>query len=333
MQDRPPWAPRRFQQLSLLADASVVAACADRCLRGWCLAVTGEQALSWWGPLVVEAVSARYASNARTAEKAAAEAYRLFRYLDARGAAVWADVTAGLVLDWCWAARRDRSGVHRGTAQSTARNRQWAALAAFGEAARLGAPIDASALVGARIPRPDPAVSARPLTDAEAERVRVYADAGLVASRRSLLVEFSYAGGTATEVAGVRMRDVDADAGTVVFTGAAARVGRLDAWGVETVRRFLRNHPAVAGGDLLCVTAGSDVSRGAHSVTVRLGQVLDDAGLSGRPGVTARSIRLTGARRVLEADGIEAAARFLGSPSLDSTAAALGHMWRAGDGL
>ena len=40
-------------------------------------------------------------------------------------------------------------------------------------------------------------------------------------------------------------------------------------------------------------------------MTVRLGQVLDDAGLSGRPGVTARSIRLTGARRVLEADGIE----------------------------
>ena len=290
--------------------------------------MTGEQALSWWGPLVVEAVRARYAGNARTAEKAAAEARRLFRYLQARGVESWDDVTAGLVLDWCWAARRGRSGVHRGTAQSTARNRQWAALAAFGEAARLGAPIDASALVGARIARPGPAVSARPLTDAEAERVRVYADAGLVASRRSLLVAFSYAGGTAAEVAGVRRRDVDADAGTVVFTAGGSRVAVLDAWGVETVRRFLRNHPAVAGGDLLCVTAGSDVSRGAHSVTVRLGQVLDDAGLSGRPGVTARSIRLTGARRVLEADGIEAAARFLGSPSLDSTAAALGYRWR-----
>ena len=157
MQNRPLQAPRRFQQLSLLPDASVVAAQAARCLRGWCLAVTGEQALSWWGPLVVEAVSARYAGNARTAEKAAAEAHRLFRYLDARGAAVWADVTAGLVLDWCWAARRDRSGVHGGTAQSTARNRQWAASAAFGEAARLGAPIDASVLVGARIARPGPA--------------------------------------------------------------------------------------------------------------------------------------------------------------------------------
>ena len=77
MQDRPPRAPRRFRQLSLLADASAVAARAARCLRGWCLAVTGEQALSWWGPLVVEAVRARYAGNARTAEKAAAEAAAL----------------------------------------------------------------------------------------------------------------------------------------------------------------------------------------------------------------------------------------------------------------
>ena len=333
MQDRPPQAPRRFRQLSLLPDARAITARVARCLRGWCLAVTGERALWLWGPLAVEAVRARYAQNARTAEKAAAETARLFRYLEARGAVVWSDVTAGLVLEWCWSARRGRSGRHRRTAQSTARNRQWTASAAFGEAARLGAPINPAALVGERIPRPDSVVSARPLTDAEADLVRVFADAGLVASRRSLLVAFAFAGGTATEIAAVRMQDVDADAATVVFTAGGSRVGSLDAWGVETVSRFLRNRPLVDGGEMLCVTAGSDVSRGAHSVTVRLGQVLDDAGLSGRPGVTARSIRLTSARRVLEADGIEAAARFLGSPSLDSTAAALRHDWRADDGL
>ena len=48
---------------------------------------------------------------------------------------------------------------------------------------------------------------------------------------------------------------------------------------------------------------------------------------NGVPGVSARSIRLTTAREVLRTDGIEAAARFLGSPSLDSTAAALNHDW------
>ena len=99
------------------------------------------------------------------------------------------------------------------------------------------------------------------------------------------------------------------------------------------VSRFLRNRPAIAGGEVLCVTLGSDVSRGAHSVTVRLGQAIEDAGLAGLPGVTARSIRLTTAAEVLEERGIEAAARFLGSPSLDRTAAALGHVWRPVDGL
>ena len=139
---------------------------------------------------------------------------------------------------------------------------------------------------------------------------------------------FSYAGGIASEVAAVRMCDIDLDAATVSFRGAAERIGPLDQWGAETVWRFVRNTASVAYDDLLCVTAGTDPTRAAHSVTVRLGQVLRDAGIAGRPGVTARSIRLTTANRILQAQGIEAAARFLGSPSLDSTAAALGYRWR-----
>ena len=281
---------------------------------------------------VVEAVRARFARNPRTAQKAAAETQRLFRYLAAVGVSDWPDVRPDQVLGWCWAARRDRSGRHQRTAPSTARNRQWAALAAFEEAARLGAPIDAAALIGARIERPSAAVSARPLTDAEDDRVRAYADAGLVASLRSVMLVFSYAGGTATEAAAVRMGDVDLDAGCVAFSGAAARVGPLDAWGIETVLRFVRNNPPIPVDGLVCVSAATSPSRAAHAVTVRLGQVLRDAGLSGRPGVTARSIRLTTANRILRTEGIEAAARFLGAPSLDSTADALGYRWGQHDG-
>ena len=81
---------------------------------------------------------------------------------------------------------------------------------------------------------------------------------------------------------------------------------------------------------MVCVSARTSSSRAAHAVTVRLGQVLRDAGIAGRPGVTARSIRLTTANRILQTDGIEAAARFLGSPSLDSTADALGYQWGSG---
>ncbi len=157
--------------------------------------------------------------------------------------------------------------------QATARNRQWAALVAFEEAAKLGAPVNPRQLIGERIPRPTSAVAARPLDNDEDRCVRNHADAGLVATRRAVMLVLSYAGGTASEAAAVRMGDIDLDSGTVEFSGAAAR-----------------------------------------------------------PGVTARSFRLTTARRILDSDGIEAAARFLGSPSLDSTAAALGYRWGQHDG-
>lgn len=294
--------------------------------------MTGDMPLELWLPAVVAALRDRFEGKPRTADKLVAETQRLFRYLTARGARVWSDVNSALVTQWCWAARPDRSGRHRSTAPSTARNRQWAALAAFEAAASLGAPIDPRTLIGDRIARPSGSESARPLTDDEHRLVQVHADAGRVASRRSVMVALSRAGGTASEAAAVRMGDIDLGAAAVEFSGAAARVGPLDSWGVETVLRFVRNNPPLPPGAVVCVTSDTSPSRAAHAVSVRLGQVLRDAGIAGRPGVTARSIRLTVAQRVLHTDGIEAAARFLGLPSLDTAAQALGYAWRHGDG-
>ena len=294
--------------------------------------MAGEMSLAAWRSTVVEALRVRYGRNEATAAKVVAEAVRLFKYLAARDAVVWGDVSSELVLEWCWAARVDRLGRHRRAAQSTARNRQWAAAAAFEVAAELGAPIDARSLVGERIARPSSAVSARPLTFAEADAVRVHADWGLVASRRSVMVALSFAGGTAAEVAAVCGCDIDMASARVWFSGDAARCGSLDEWSASTLQRFLVNNPALWPDERLCVTDSLDAARAAHSVTVQLGQVIQDAGIAGRPGVTARSIRLTSARRILDSDGIEAAARFLGSVSLDAAADALGHRWRQADG-
>ena len=238
------------------------------------LAVSGVELLVAWVAVVEAEVLARFAANERTAQKVVAETPRLFRFLIARGADTWSAVTAALVLEWCWAARLSRSGRHRRAAQSTARNRQWVALAVFEAAASLGAPVDPRALVGERIARPSRYVSARPLDDDEDRRARDHADAGLVASMRSLCLVLAYAGGTASEAAGVRWRDVDLDAATVAFRGAAARVGPLDEWSVETVWRFMRNNPVASDDDPLCVTVRTSPSRAAHSVTVRLGHVL-----------------------------------------------------------
>ena len=297
-------------------------------LAGWGLVMAGEMSLARWQPTVIEALRVRYGANERTAAKVVVEVVRLFAYLAARGAVSWGDVTIQLVTDWCWAARLDRSGRHRRAAQSTARNRQWAAAAAFKAAEELGAPIDPKALAGERIPRPSRSVSARPLTFAEADAVRVHADAGLVASRRSVMVALSFAGGTAAEVAAVRLCDIDTAVAMAWFCGEAARWGPLDSWSAATLDRFLANNPPLRPDERLCVTDRLNAARAAHSVTVQLGQVLQTAGIAGRPGVTARSIRLTTARRILDTDGIEAAARFLGSVSLDAAADALGHLWR-----
>ena len=293
----------------------------------WGLVMAGEMTLAEWLPLIVEAMELRLADNRRTAIKATTEAKHLVRNLQASGAVSLEDVTPSMAQDWMWAAWRDRSGRHRSTAKSTARNRQWVARLAFEAAASMGAPIDVAALIGEPIARPTDFISARPLTDDEAHQVRVFADAGHVASRRSLLVAFSFAGGSASEIAGVKAKDVDTASATVAFSGAAVRDGLLDGWGVETVDRYFRNNPPVGADDPLCVIPSISPERAAHSVSVRLGQVLRDAGISGRPGVSARSIRLTTAHKILQTDGIVAAARFLGSPSLDNTATSLNYDW------
>ena len=290
-----------------------------------------EQSLAEWESLVLRAVEQRY-TNERTSEKVVAEAMRLFVYLHKRGVKKWDQLTANVVVEWCWAARRNHKtkGVHRRAATATARSRQWVARTVLQEARSLGALIEPAELIGVNIKRSHAFLSTRALTDDEAELVRVYADSGHVISRRALMVAFAFAGGTHSEIAAVRMCDVDVGAGTVAFSGEAARIGALDAWGSDVVRRYLRKHTHIEHDELLCTTQSADP---AHSVAVRLGHVLDDAGLKGLPGVSARSIRLTTARAILDSDGIEAAALFLGSPSLDTTAEALGHRWRDdGDG-
>ena len=100
---------------------------------------------------------------------------------------------------------------------------------------------------------------------------------------------------------------------------------------METVERYFRNNPPVGADDLLCVKPSTQPEGAAQLVTVRLRNVLIDAGILERPGVSGRSIRLTTAHRVLQVDGIEAAARFLGSPSLDNTAKALNYDWKQCD--
>ena len=274
---------------------------------------------------IIDLVSDRYSGNVQTAAKQTGEAQRLFRYLTARGVVHWNDVTSEVVLDWCWAARPLPGGGFARPRQSTARNRQWAAMAVFEAAETLGLVTAGRRLTGERIARSSQFVPARPLTDAEAERVRSFADRGQLFSRRAAIVALAFAGGTSAEIANVRPRHVDLPYRAVLLGG---RRNPLGEWEHHTLGSFLRVRPPNSRGSLLAVSDRIEPGRRAHAVTVRLGAVISDAGLKGTPGVSARSVRLYTAHHILTSLGLEAAACFLGADSLTSVIQALAYDWK-----
>ena len=279
---------------------------------------------------MLEALAVRWPGHSRTSRRMLAKASELLEELAAGEAGSWEDVTQELVAQWC-SRSRTNGGTYRRATVSTARHRQSIARAVFEEAARLGAPVDPDAVAGEQIARP-PAKPVRTLTDAEAARVRKWADRAPQGSRQPLVAALAFAGGTATEIAMVRIGDIDLETATVAFVGAAARVAKLDDWSMRAVRRYVRDSSPVAAGAPLCVSVRTTPEREVESVSGYLRRLLRAAGLYELEGVTACSIRLASARRVLRADGIVAAARLLGWASLDRTAHTLGHSWRHPDG-
>ena len=273
----------------------------------------------------------RWPGEGRTSARMLALARELLEQLDAAKAGPWEPATPQaqrIVTRWCWQACA-HDGTHRRAAASTAAYRQRIARAVFEEAARLGASADPDAVVGEPIAPPRKPV--RGLTGDENRRVRKWADEAPQGSRQPVAAALSYAGATPTQIAQVRVGDIDLDNATVTFGGAAARVATLDDWGMRAVRRYLHDNGPVAAGDLVCVSVRTTPEREVESVAGLLRRLLRTAGLYGLEGVAVDSIRLAAARQVLLSDGIAAAARFLGWTSLDRTAAVLGHNWRHPD--
>lgn len=293
--------------------------------------MTVDQRLSagWLEATLAEAPN-HHDADERSAKKIAAHFGWALNYFQNRGAVTWPQITPELSLEWCWAGTRGHDGNPRRPELSTARNRQWTLRLMFKIAAALGAEVDARTAAGDPIKRTPPKQPPRPLTDEEDARVCAYGDPGVQPSRRSTVVALARAGGSAREIPYVRVRDVDLDAATATFTGPNARTVALDEWSANTIERYLRLYLAEPD-ELLCVKSVAVPERAAQSVSVQLNRVLAEAGFARRVDVTGRSLRLTAARRAFERDGIEAAARVLGSPSLDNTADAIGYRWRDHD--
>lgn len=291
--------------------------------------MTADQRLSaGWIELILDVLARTYDPSTRTGKKIASHVRWMMGYFMALGIDCWSEITAEDAYEWFFAETRNPDGSFAVPEVNTARNRQWMLILAFAAAAELGALVDPVAVVGPKIKQPaDTDTAARPLDDDEDQQICSFADPGVVASMRSVVVAVMRSGGSAPNTADVRVKDVDLDAATIRF--ADGRVCELDDWSAETIARYLDANPTLGDDDRLCVKPSTAADRAVESVTAQIWKVISDAGFARCPGISGRSLPLTAARRAFERDRrIEDAARVLGSPSLDGTARAIGYSWQ-----
>lgn len=288
----------------------------------------GEDIATWLEPLS-HRLAVRWPKQGRTSERMRAMGCELVEEL-AKEVATSDRVTPLAITGWCLRSRTN-DGSYRPATTDTARYKQRIARAVLEEAAALGAAVDPDTALRYRIASPQPKPT-RPLTDPETARVRNIVDNAPKGSRQAPVVALATVGGAATDIAAVRAQDINLHQATVVFRGSPARTGRLDEWAHAVLGRYLGDNDAAGDDALLCISKRSTPEREVESVSAHLRRVLRAAGLYELEGVTADSIRLNSARKVLDTDGIVAAARFLGWKSLDRTAQTLSHDWGRADG-
>ena len=293
--------------------------------------MTRRWSLTRWCAVVVEEFAAAHDNFKARDLKYAADLFEsFFGYLESCGVTDLVAVTEVVVSPWIWGEGVRRDGSTELVAPNTARYRQLLVNFALEVAAKRGVAVDPVAVTGEWIPKHRSRPAPRALTDQEMQRVCEAAAPRNRTSQKPVLVALSRASGSAQDIPRVRVGDVDLDAGTVRFAGDSPRVCALDPDSAAAIAAYLDANPT-APDEPLCVKADTAPDRAEDSVTTRLWQILAAAGLGEHHDVTARSIRLTEAGRVLRNEGIAAAAKFLGS-SLDATAEALDYQWRSHSG-
>ena len=274
--------------------------------------------------LGLNALQLQYSETPGTEAKYVKEGTRFFKQLQASGVEFFDEIEPDHADAFFWSASTFRGRLSDVSA-TTASNRRSIIQSLLRELEHLGI-TPACDLLGPSIQRGH-AEPARLLTDREMQRIRNECTGGFLFTFAPWFVALSEAGGTAAELAEVRSNDVDLDQGVVRFSGRSARYGPLSDWGVNTLRLVIAQQPLV-DDKRVCCSDDLGPERAAHSIAAGMHRILRDAGFARDRNVSARSIRHTFARRVLEESGIEAAALFLGSDSLDATARALVHEWR-----
>jgi site-specific recombinase XerD len=258
---------------------------------------------------------------------------RFARFAGAHDVTALAAVDRALVAKFVVAKGRTRHGVVSDAAVATMQNRRAALRAFFRTARRLRLTLD-DPTIDVDVPVRQSSAQ-RPLSEDEAALVRLFSERA-APTRHAATAALLLAGAHTSELGHITAGDLDPRAAIVWAHGSSkhrARALTLDRWSMrvltERATHLARPLPGQIASPVLCTgAAGSDAHKQARvCVTVR--EILTRAGLSDDPGVRPASLTAYAARRAFYRTGrIEDAARLIGSPSLDTTAALIGYAWQ-----
>jgi integrase len=253
----------------------------------------------------------RFDANTGTRSKYLLCARRLFRYLQSCGLIFVDEVDQQVLADIY-----EMPAVHQGRTRrpkaATMSFRRSVTKAVVDELSRLGTNLDRS-LIGPPIDRVG-AESSRPLSASQLNQLHAYCEGLGRLGRTPVVVALCEAGGSMSEIAVVRVDDIDLDDGAVTFRLNRERRTRLTEWGATALADSIRS--AALGPAAELFPGGRDnPAQVGHVLRVQVQRVLRACGIPSRSGITPRSIGLCVASQIARTEGLQAAALHLGDES------------------
>ncbi|WCO66820.1 hypothetical protein PO878_20210 [Iamia majanohamensis] len=258
-----------------------------------------------------------------------AEIKRFALRLEASGVRSLDQVTSADCCDFIDEAVTTRTGGWSEPSVSTRYLRRSAIRLLFGTARRLQLATGDPTLDIALPPRP--ALTTRPLDDAEEMVGRVWAKPTLTGTRHAAAWALGQATATGSEQAAARVGDLDLERGRVKLHGnersRKPRWGQLTDWGVNQLERRLDAIGTDPSTPLVTSARASRNARQASSCAA-VSEVLRAAQLNVDRSVRPASLPAWAGRAVFDANQrIDEAAHALGVRSLDQAASVIGWSW------
>ena len=173
----------------------------------------------------------------------------------------------------------------------------------------------------------------RPLTDSEVELCRSFSMHSLSDARVSSVWALAETTVRCSELASLRLADIDLEAARLHIPGSSKTLGRvvlLSPWASNQLESFLEGTKLFDPGATLGLTRATSPASATASAHAIIHGIFKRAGINDLPGVRPNSVAAwRGTQALAAGDRLEDVAYLLGLRSLDRTAAFIGFDWRA----